>query len=201
MHTQNTLLLNELPHKVIFFWDLNSCFTNNNKLMNSWMERPTHTHKQTVSCTLKRHTNKHSRPEWGETSVCKCVSHNCFFTSQQKLDIFHFLLWRVWEGGWARSRAVAMETMSFPVGSYLRLKQMLWATYGHMNSTLLQRRELLEPRWTVYRVTQRYRAELLQTFLFQFVQVYKVPLTASYYPSTGYVHAVNHIIGWLGSAR
>lgn len=67
--------------------------------MSGWMERPTHTHKQTVSCTLNRHTNKHSRPEWGETSVCKCVSHNCFFTSQQKLDIFHFLLWRVGEGG------------------------------------------------------------------------------------------------------
>lgn len=132
--------------------------------------------KLRVSNTSKRHTNNHSWPVWRETSVFQCVSDNCFNTSQQKLDIFHFLLWRVWGGGRARSRAVAMETMSFPVGSYLRLKQMLWATYRRMSSILLQRRGIVGAKLnTVFRVTQ---AELMQFILFYSFQVFKVPLKA-----------------------
>lgn len=64
-----------------------------------------------------------------EKSVPRSVSLICFSMSQQKLDVFHFLLWWLWKGGWARSKDVAMETLSFPVRSYLRMKQMLFVTY------------------------------------------------------------------------
>lgn len=126
-----------------------------------WMEKPTYTHKQTVSNTLRRHTNNHSRPEWREMCVCKYVSHNRFSPSQQKLEIFHFLLWRVWGGDGQGAGLVAKEIRSFPVESYLKSKtDAVCNIQTHEQHTLKKRGIVGAKLKPVYRVTQCYKAEL-----------------------------------------
>lgn len=121
------------------------------------------------------------------------------FPSQQKLDIFHFLLWLPGEGRCARSRAIAMQTMSFLVRSNNRMKQMLCATYGRMSSTLLQRRELLELMWKqCMRLLNAIRVSCSVLFFHSF-QVFKMPLTVLCYTSSGCfrIYEVNQVKGIL----
>lgn len=155
----------------------------------SWMEKQTCTHKQTVPNTLKRHTNNNSRLEWGETSVCKCVSHNCFSTSQQKLDIFHFLLWRVW--GWRDRQGAGLSPwklclfLSGHISDWNRCcEQHTDAWTAH-----LQRRELLELSWT--QCIELLNATRLSRCSPYFLTLFRC---SSF---VGSVYEVNHVIGGL----
>lgn len=131
-----------------------------------------------------------SRPE---KSAPRSVSHICFSMSQQKLDLFHFLLWWLWKGGWARSKDVTMETLSFPVRSYLRMKQMLFVTYWCMSRTLTKEATVGAHLKAVYKVSHCFQAELL----FQPAQVFGVSLIGLCYSSTGSIYEAKHIIGPL----
>lgn len=73
--------------------------------------------------------------------------------------------------------AVTMETTSFPVGSYLRLKQMLGATYRHTWTAhrFLQRRRLLELSWRLWvGVLNTSRLSRSTYILFHPIQMFKV---------------------------
>lgn len=128
-----------------------------------------------------------------QRNQCLGVSHICFPMSQQKLDIFHFLLWWLWKGGWARSKDVTMETMSFPVRSYLRMKQMLFVTYWCMSRTLTKEAPVGANLKAVYKVSRCFQAELL----FQPAQVFWVSLIGLCHPSTGSICEANRVIGPL----
>lgn len=80
-----------------------------------------------------------------------------------------------------------METMSFPVGSYLSETDAGSNIRTHDQRTLTKEVIVGAKLNPVCRVTQGYKAELLQSLLFLSVQVFKVPLNVSYYPSAGSV--------------
>lgn len=98
-------------------------------------------------------------------------------------------------GGWARSRPVAMETMSFPVGSYLKSETDAVSNIRTHEQLTLTKKGIVGAKLNaVDRVTQCYKAELLHSLLFHSVQVFNLPPKALYCPSSGSVHQVNYII-------
>lgn len=112
----------------------------------------------------------------------KCVTQLFFSMSQQQLDILTSSL-----GGcgrvWARSSTVAMETMSFPVRSYHRMKQMLYATYGRLAQHTLPKMGTVgaNMEWCIG-FLNAHRLSWCCAGLFCSAQVFKAPLSSTHRP-------------------
>lgn len=77
--------------------------------------------------------------------MCVCMPRNCFSVSQQKLDIFHFLLWRVWgDGEGARLSPWKLCLFLIPLLSSISGRKPIRT---HTDATFLQRGELLKLSW------------------------------------------------------